>query len=60
VDLAADPAEVYDVAALHPEIGERHRARVAELVDSLAATGAVPEELTPEDQERLRALGYLD
>ena len=60
VDLQADPTEVDDVAALHPEVGAQHRARVAELVDSLGSTRAVPEELTPEDEERLRALGYLD
>lgn len=60
VDLGSDPAELYDVAPLHPEIQARHHARIAELVESLGATTAVPEELTPEDEDRLRALGYLE
>jgi arylsulfatase A-like enzyme len=60
VDLGSDPAELYDVAPLHPEIQARHHARIAELVESLGATTAVPEELTPEDEDRLGALGYLE
>lgn len=59
-DLEADPGEVRDVAAEHPEVVARVRARVVELSEQLSARRAVAERLSPEDRERLRALGYLE
>ena len=59
-DLARDPGETRDVAAAHPEVVARHRARIEELSERLSARRAVVERLTEDDRERLRALGYLD
>ena len=60
-DLERDPGERRDVAALHPE--EVATLRVA--LDSWGgrernADAAPPPELSPEQEEALRALGYLE
>jgi arylsulfatase A-like enzyme len=61
-DLEADPHELHDVAASHPEELARLRAR---LEDYLAGRGERPlpapsdEPLEPALRERLEALGYL-
>lgn len=64
-DLVSDPGELQDVAAAHPEVvGELQRrleartAEARELGERFEASG--PLELTPEEIERLRALGYVD
>ena len=59
VDLEADPAERTDVADEHPEIVANHERRLRELSEGLAAKGVDRTKLTPEDERRLRALGYL-
>jgi len=60
VDLRADPGERSDVAALHPEVAVEHARRMDELTERLASTDAAPSVLTPEDERRLRALGYVE
>jgi arylsulfatase A-like enzyme len=60
VDLVEDPGEQRDVAHANPSIVAAHRERVTALAPSLAASSPPPSELTAEDRERLRALGYLD
>ena len=59
VDLESDPAERIDVAGEHPEIVANHERRLRELSKDLAAKGIDRTKLTPEDERRLRALGYL-
>ncbi len=67
-DLAADPGEAHDLKDVHPDVfaalrhrvearraeGERRRERLA-----AGAGDREAPELTPEERERLRALGYL-
>ena len=60
LDLQEDPGETRDFAAAHPEILESHARRIDALAAELAAEGDRPEELSPEDLERLRALGYAE
>jgi arylsulfatase A-like enzyme len=60
VDLAADPRESRDVAAAHPAVVARHRARMDALTASLGAPEAPASELTEADRARLRELGYLE
>lgn len=60
VDLDADPEEAHDLAQQHPEIAARHRIRMNALSRELAAGEAPPTAITPEDQARLRELGYLE
>jgi arylsulfatase A-like enzyme len=59
-DLDNDPAERHDVAAAHPDTVAAHRARLAELERALSAPDVRPGVLSPEDRERLRALGYAE
>jgi arylsulfatase A-like enzyme len=60
VDLSADAGETTDVSAANPEVAETHRRRMAALGQSLGVSNAAPARLTPEDEGRLRALGYLE
>ena len=60
VDLSADAGETADVSAANPEVAETHRRRMAALGQSLGVSNAAPARLTPEDEGRLRALGYLE
>jgi arylsulfatase A-like enzyme len=60
VDLEADPGETRDVASSHPEVVSRHLKRIDELERALAAADTPASHLTPEDERRLRSLGYLD
>jgi arylsulfatase A-like enzyme len=57
-DLVADPAELTDVAAAHPEEVARQRRRIEELSRALAAPAHPDATLDPTDHDRLRALGY--
>ncbi|MEN8181682.1 MAG: sulfatase [Myxococcota bacterium] len=59
-DLVQDPGETRNVAADHPEVVEVQRRRIEELTSKLGTGRIVPDELSPLDRERLRALGYLD
>ena len=58
-DLEADAGEERDVAAAHPEEVAAHRSRIDELSRRLGgeSTATAP---SPEDLERLRALGYVE
>jgi arylsulfatase A-like enzyme len=60
IDLEADPGEVSDVAASHPEIVASHAERIEELSQELAAEQTAPTELSEEELQRLRALGYVE
>lgn len=60
VDLEADPGETRDVSEEHPSVVEDHRQRVAELSKKLAVTRQLKDDLTEEDRDRLRVLGYLE
>jgi hypothetical protein len=60
IDLAADPGEGRDASSDRPGIVQEHQERISVLSRTLAAPEAVPSELTPEDEGRLRALGYLE
>ena len=64
-DLSSDPTEQNDIAAIQPEIAERMQQhldgwirRFMELEAEVASSDDIL--LTPEEEERLRALGYLD
>jgi len=59
-DLASDPEELEDVEDRYPEILAAHRERIDELSLVLATGHDAKQNLSPEDIERLRALGYLD
>lgn len=59
VNLETDPGERKDVSKEHPSITEKHRIRLEEISKSLAVRIPDDSQLTPEDQRRLRALGYL-
>jgi arylsulfatase A-like enzyme len=60
VDLRTDPGERRDVAELHPEIASEHAQRMDELTERLASDATAPLVLTPDDERRLRSLGYLE
>jgi arylsulfatase A-like enzyme len=57
-DLARDPRERVDVAAEHPDVVRRLEAALAEFAAG-AREDAPAAPLTPEEIEKLRALGYL-
>ena len=58
-DREADPDELHDLAAEKPLRVLAHRQRVNALTRLLAAV-APTQELSDQDRQRLRALGYLD
>jgi len=59
VDLDTDPEEMNDVAAAHPEIMDAHRKRVTRLTQMFASSVGRDDQMSEEDVNRLRALGYL-
>lgn len=59
IDLDADPKEMHDVANDHPEIIEAHRKRVVQLSQALSSDIGHDSQLSEEDLDRLRALGYV-
>ena len=59
-DLARDPGERQNRAGLHPEVTGALHARLAAWQEQQGRRSAAPAEVTPEVQERLRALGYVD
>jgi arylsulfatase A-like enzyme len=59
-DLANDPQERRDLSNEKPLLVLSHRKRVNALSAALAAAAAPQSELSAEDRERLRALGYLE
>jgi arylsulfatase A-like enzyme len=58
-DLQTDPNELNDLGAERPLRVLAHRERANALTRSLAAAAPI-QELSDEDRQRLRALGYLD
>jgi len=59
-DLEADPHEQRDLSAAETLRVHAHRMRLNELSEELAAAAAPQRELSEEEKERLRTLGYLD
>jgi len=59
-DLEGDPEELVNLAEKRGLRVLQHRTRANELSEGLAARSAPKSELSDEDRERLRALGYLD
>jgi len=61
-DLHQDPGETQNVADSHPGIVQQHRDRIAELTQSLSTSVSEDEldaGLSPDEEDRLRALGYI-
>jgi arylsulfatase A-like enzyme len=58
-DLASDPGERKNLVAERPELVERLRARLVELVAAAEPPETARSELEPEQLEQLRALGYV-
>lgn len=58
-DLRSDPAEACDVARQHPEIVRFLKLRLAALEAERPAASGPRVELTAEERDRLRSLGYL-
>jgi arylsulfatase A-like enzyme len=58
-DLEADPAERRNLAALHPEVAERLKERLRELLTDRADAVAMAEEDDAVLAARLEELGYL-
>jgi arylsulfatase A-like enzyme len=58
-DLESDPGETTNIISVEKEIGLAHLARVQQIAERVAATDRGSEELSEEDAEALRALGYL-
>ena len=58
-DLRGDPGETRDVAAQHPEVAAFLTRRLRALVAERPASAGPKVELTGEERERLRSLGYL-
>ena len=59
-DLENDPEERRDVAAAEPDVVAAHRRRVDELTNATATERDLGAKPTKEDEERLRALGYVE
>jgi arylsulfatase A-like enzyme len=59
-DLASDPAEERDVGAARAGDAARMAGELARYLGREAAPPEAPIELTPQEREKLRALGYLD
>ncbi len=59
-DLKKDPDEMRNLAAKRPEVVSRLKKELEELKKEDSSSRALPiKELTPEEKEKLRALGYL-
>ncbi|MDE0909331.1 MAG: sulfatase [Myxococcota bacterium] len=59
-DVAADPTESIDLSKKRPDILEIHRKRVDDIVAKISTTDSNAQNLSDEDIDRLRALGYLE
>jgi arylsulfatase A-like enzyme len=59
-DLTEDPGETLDVAADHAGVAEKLRRIKVELITEGPAIGPVDAPVSPELQERLEALGYVE
>jgi arylsulfatase A-like enzyme len=59
-DLETDPEELHDLSQQKRLLVLRHRMRLNQLTRELQAESAPQADLSEEDKERLRVLGYLD
>lgn len=59
-NLAEDPGEQRDVAALQESLSREHEQRIGGLAAALSVRTRPESELTEADKQRLRALGYLN
>jgi arylsulfatase A-like enzyme len=59
-DLEADPEEMRNVAGDHPDVATLHAERIDILSRQLGTSLRVRQELSEDERERLRALGYLE
>jgi hypothetical protein len=59
-DLDLDPGETRNVAGKHPGVIALHRMRIAKLAEAMSTEQGKDAELSDDDEERLRALGYLE
>jgi arylsulfatase A-like enzyme len=59
-DLRSDIPDGRDVSKEHPDVLQSHRERIDVLAAKLATSQGRDSELTEEDLERLRALGYAE
>ena len=59
-DLEADPDERVNLIQQEGRLSRKHLARARELAKRLGRGRAGADQLTDEDRERLRALGYLE
>ena len=59
-DLEADPGELEDVSAFHPEVLERLRTRLREKIRDLPVAGPPEGEMDARTRAQLEALGYVD
>jgi arylsulfatase A-like enzyme len=59
-DLEEDPQESINQAVVQAEVVQRHRERIDALERQLATLRGQDADLSGEDRERLRALGYLE
>jgi arylsulfatase A-like enzyme len=59
-DLEVDPQERNDVAAGNAQQVQAHRLRLNQLSQELAADASPHRELSEQEKDRLRALGYLE
>ena len=59
-DLENDPTETVNIVATQSNLAERFDRRIDELGRTLAATAHGEDELSEQDKNRLRALGYLE
>jgi len=57
-DLGTDPHEQTDVAAGHPDVAADLRAQLERFRNARGASGGAVT-LTPEQEERLKSLGYV-
>ncbi len=59
-DLTADPGETRDVSAEHPELAAALTKTLGERIGEDEGGGGAAIELDPEDEARLRELGYIN
>lgn len=59
-DLVDDPSEKRDAAGAHSEVVAAHRRRIDELSRRFARARGGPATLSPQDEQRLRGLGYIE
>ncbi len=59
-DVLSDPAEVRNIASTEPKVAERLSAALEEWAVQTPTGTAVAPDLSADESDRLRALGYVD